>query len=91
MSIAVPDKFLFKHFYEKGNLYLQTGCLCYLLEIFSWITNDLFMKDLSKLPFLSRRRQGITRQNSDLKDSKLKKKFLALKKLFNYFILSLYL
>ena len=74
---------------EKGNQHLQTGCVCCLLKIISWITNVLFMKETSKLPFLTRREQGRTREHSDVRSATFQQKsyFFIKNNLLFYFVL----
>jgi Na+/melibiose symporter-like transporter len=92
MSVAVSiKKYTFgKKIYQKCNLHLYAGCVCCLLEIISWITKVLFVKETSKLPILTRREQERTKGYSDVKSEKFQQKMLLFrKKQFICFILSL--
>jgi hypothetical protein len=62
--------------YRRGNLQFYTDFTRCLVEIISWITKVLFMKEASKLPFSKWREQGYAREHSEVKNDKLEKKII---------------
>ena len=44
-------KHIFENLYRNGNLCFETGCVCYLLQIISWITYGFMYEICVKIAF----------------------------------------